>query len=64
MASPHISKERLNALVFDTVHLTEEEDSHVAEGGCPECKSAILEIVLNRREVPECEWGWFVEVPW
>jgi uncharacterized protein with PIN domain len=48
MDSPHISKERLQALMFATVHLTEEEDAHIVGWRCPECKNAILEIALNR----------------
>jgi hypothetical protein len=45
MASPHVSHERLHALMFDGVDLSEEEDAHLAGLGCPECSNAILEIV-------------------
>jgi hypothetical protein len=53
MESSHISEERLYALMFDSVHLTEEEDAHIAGWRCPECKNAILELVLNRMTGPK-----------
>jgi hypothetical protein len=53
MDSPHISKERLHALMFYSVRLTEEEDSHISGWRCPECKNALLELVLNRITSPK-----------
>jgi hypothetical protein len=47
MDSAHISKERLRALMFATVHLTEEEDAHLAGWRCAECTSAVLEVVMH-----------------
>jgi hypothetical protein len=52
MDSPHISKERLYDLMFESVHLTEEEDAHIVGWRCPECKNALLEIVENRMTRP------------
>jgi hypothetical protein len=45
--SPHISKERLNALLYDTVRLTEEEGAHISGGRCPECQKTMLELAMN-----------------
>jgi hypothetical protein len=53
MEFSHISKERLYALMFDSVHLTEEEDAHIAGLRCPECTNAIMELVLNRMTRPK-----------
>jgi hypothetical protein len=46
MGSPHLSKERLHALMFDTVRLTEEEDAHVTGWRCPECKKTMFELAI------------------
>jgi hypothetical protein len=53
MDSPHVSNERLQALMFDSVHLTEKEDAHIAGWRCPECAKAALELVLNRMTRPK-----------
>jgi len=52
MDSPHISKERLYDLMFESVQLTEEEDAHIVGWRCPECNKTLLEIVENRMTRP------------
>jgi hypothetical protein len=43
--SSHVPKERLRALMFDTVYLTEEEEAHIWGWKCPECRNAMLDCV-------------------
>jgi len=52
METPHISKARLQALLFDSVRLTEEEDAHIARWDCQECKNVIMELVPGLVEPP------------
>jgi hypothetical protein len=53
MDSPHLSEERLRALMFDSVHLTEEEDAHITGWRCPECQKAMLELATNPLTPPK-----------
>jgi hypothetical protein len=34
--------------MFDTVKLTEEEDTHIAGWRCPECQKRMLELAMDR----------------
>jgi len=45
MDSPHLSKERLHALMFETVHLTEQEDAHITGWHCSECQKTMFELI-------------------
>jgi len=47
MDSPHILKERLYALMFDSVRLTEEEDAHITGWRCAECHTTMLELTMD-----------------
>jgi hypothetical protein len=57
MDSPHISKERLRALMFDSVHLTEQEDAHINGWDCPECQKTMLELAETLRPEQKADSG-------
>jgi hypothetical protein len=52
MDSPHISNERLEAVLLSTIQLTEDEDAHIAGWKCPKCRAAMLEVGLKHLERP------------
>jgi hypothetical protein len=57
MDSPHIPKERLHALMFESVRLTEEEDAHITGWRCPECQKTMLELTMNLLKQAKAESG-------
>ena len=57
MDSQHLSKERLHALMFDTVDLTEQEDAHINGWKCTQCQKTMLELTENLRAEEKADSG-------
>jgi hypothetical protein len=55
--TPHISKERLQSLVFDSVRLTEEEDEHTSGWRCLECQKTMLELAMDLLTISKDDSG-------